>query len=77
MISEYRHTTIYCDLGSCSEAFEVSGWSFTENREQARKLGWRLGKDADYCPNCRTVKGRATQEQREREDAVYSSNIQG
>ena len=55
MISEYRHTTIYCDLNgpNCTGAFEGSGWSFMENRKEARANGWRLGRDWDYCPNCR------------------------
>lgn len=55
MISEYRHTTIYCDLEGpeCTGAFEVSGWSFVENRKEARGIGWRLGKDSDYCPSCK------------------------
>ena len=53
MISEYRHTTIYCDRGDCDEAFETSGWSFMDNRKQAREEGWRLGKDKQYCPGHR------------------------
>ena len=57
MISEYRHTTIYCDLDGpdCTGAFEASSWSFVENRKEARRMGWSLGKDHQYCPNCRSA----------------------
>ncbi len=57
MISEYRHTTIYCDLNGpgCTGAFEASGWSFMHNRRGARAKGWRLGRDHQYCPNCRAT----------------------
>lgn len=58
MISEHRHTTIYCDLDGpdCTVEFETYSWSFMKNREAARKAGWQLGKDRQYCPNCRTRK---------------------
>ena len=58
MIFEKRRTTIFCDLDGpdCTGAFKMSGWgSFVENRKEARKLGWQLGRDFQYCPNCKAA----------------------
>ena len=55
MIYERRETIFRCDLDGpdCTVSFRTNSWSFTKNRAEARQKGWQLGKDRQYCPNCR------------------------